>query len=123
MTGVIFGLVLLVGISLGSYRYINASAKEIGTHLDRVEQMIQTGKWETAESELGNAEDSWDKTKYWWSILLNHQEIDNIDVSITRLEKYIQSQGLALSLGEISTLKMLVEHVSDTEAFTIRNIL
>ncbi|MHB1652111.1 MAG: DUF4363 family protein [Desulfitobacteriaceae bacterium] len=123
LTAIIVGLVLLVGISLGSYKYINSSAQDIETHLDKVEQMVRSGRWETAGVELETTKNFWDKEKYWWTILLNHQEIDNIDISISRLESYVETRGLVLSLGELSALKMLVDHIADNEAITIRNIL
>lgn len=123
ITGVVAGLVLLIGLSFGSYRYINKTSQNMISQFDLVEQSIQDSRWETAKAQLQAAENTWDQTKYWWTILLNHQEIDNIDVSISRLKTYISSQGLALSLGEVSALKMYVDHISDTEAITVRNIL
>lgn len=123
ITGVVAGLVLLIGLSFGSYRYINKTSQNMISQFDLVEKSIQDGRWETAKAQLQTAENTWDQTKYWWTILLNHQEIDNIDVSISRLKTYISSQGLALSLGEVSALKMYVDHISDTEAITVRNIL
>jgi len=120
---VLIGLVLLIGISLGSYKYVHDSAATMVGQLDQVETMIQRGQWESSQSKLAQMQTSWDSTKYWWTILLDHQEIDNIDVSISRLQRYIDTQGLSLSLAEVSTLKMLVDHVADTQAFTLRNIL
>lgn len=120
---VIVGLVLLVGVSLGAYKYVHDSAQTMVGQLEQVETMIQQGQWDSSGDKLAQMRTYWDKTKYWWTILLEHQEIDNIDVSISRLQRYIDTKGLSLSLGEVSTLKMLVDHIADTQAFTLRNIL
>lgn len=123
LTTVVVVLVLLLGVSSLSYSYVSGSAHNLTAQLDRVEQMVQNGKWADARRELQTAQNTWDKTKYWWTILLNHQEIDNIDISMSRLQKYIETQGLVLSLGELSALKMLVDHISDNEVVNIRNVL
>lgn len=120
---VITGLVLLVGLSMGAYKYIHDSAQSMVGQLDQVEVAIEKGTWDRAKVQLEQAHTSWDKTKYWWTILLDHQEIDNIDVSISRLQRYVDTHGLSLSLGELSALKMLVDHIADKEALNLRNIL
>lgn len=116
-------IVLLLGTSILSYSYVSHSSHGLTVQLERVEQMVEQGKWAEASNELQTAQNSWEKTKYWWTILLNHQEIDNIDISMSRLQEYITTRGLSLSLGELSALKMLVGHVSDNEVVNVRNVL
>ncbi|MDI6813588.1 MAG: DUF4363 family protein [Desulfitobacteriaceae bacterium] len=123
VTTVITGLVLLVGLSLGVYKYVHDSSQTMVGQLEQVETMIQNAKWDGAKVQLEQTKVSWDQTKYWWTILLDHQELDNIDLSMSRLQRYVDTQGLSLSLGELSALKMLVDHISDKEAFNLRNIL
>ncbi len=123
VTTVITGLVLLVGLSLGVYKYVHDSSQSMVGQLEQVETMIQNAKWDGAKVQLEQTKVSWDQTKYWWTILLDHQELDNIDLSMSRLQRYVDTQGLSLSLGELSALKMLVDHISDKEAFNLRNIL
>ena len=72
---------------------------------------------------LNTTQQQWIKTQTRWTILLDHQEIDAIDISLKRLEKYVQTHNLSLSLAEISTVKQLVEQISNTEKFTLSNIL
>lgn len=116
-------VVLLLGGSFATYRYLHTTSQALVTQLEEVEQSISAQKWEVAQKELNTVLQRWGKTKNWWTILLDHQEIDNIDVSINRLEKYIQTHDLSLSLGEVSVLKLLVDHISDTEQLNLRNIL
>ncbi len=123
VTTVITGLVLLVGLSLGVYKYVHDSSQSMVGQLEQVETMIQNAKWDGAKVQLEQTKISWDQTKYWWTILLDHQELDNIDIGMSRLQRYVDTQGLSLALGELSALKMLVDHISDKEAFNLRNIL
>lgn len=120
----IFIIVLLLsGGSLISYQYIETSTQALVTPLETVEQSISTRKWEVAQKELSTTQLRWDKNKTWWPIILDHQEIDTIDISIKRLEKYLEAQDVPLSLGEVSALKLLVDHISDSAKFNLRNVL
>lgn len=122
LTTVTIIIVLLFGGSFASYRYIQTSAQHLSSQLETVETSITTQKWDAAQNQLQTAQQRWDQTKTWWTVLLDHQEIDNIDISMKRLEKYIATQGSSLSLGELSALQLLVEHISDTEKLNLRNI-
>ncbi len=120
---VIIVFFLMIAGSLSSYNYINSTSKNLVIQLGKVEESLQNQKWSVAQEEMELTQTSWDKTKYWWTILLDHREIDNIDLSAQRLEQYIKAQDPTLSLGEVSALELLFEHIADTEALTIKNIL
>ena len=116
-------VVLLIGGSLTSYQYIETSTLAISAPLETVEQCISTQKWQVAQKELDTTQQRWDKNKDWWTVLLDHEEIDTIDISLKRLEKYIEAQDVSLSLGEVSALILLVDHIFDTEKLNFQNIL
>ena len=116
-------VVLLIGGSLTSYQYIETSTLAISAPLETVEQCISTQEWQVAQKELDTTQQRWDKNKDWWTVLLDHEEIDTIDISLKRLEKYIEAQDVSLSLGEVSALKLLVDHIFDTEKLNFQNIL
>ncbi len=120
---VIIIFILLFGGSLASYRYIQTTTQSLGAQLETVEQSASAQQWQAAQKELNTAQQRWDKTKTWWTVLLDHQEIDNIDISMKRLEKYIETQDVSLSLGEVSALRLQVDQIYDTEKFTLKNIL
>jgi len=116
-------ILLLTGGSWTSSRYLQTTTQALETQLGAIEQSISALQWEVALKDLNTTQQGWEKSKRWWTVLLDHQEIDNIDISLNRLEKYIESHNAALSLGEVSTLQLQVDHISDTEKLNLRNIL
>lgn len=94
----------------------------MGALLESVEDSISNHKWEGAQEKLKTAQQNWYNDDTWWSIILEHQEIDNININMKRLEKYIVVQDASQSIGEVTTLRLLFEHISDTELFTLKNI-
>ncbi|KUO72868.1 MAG: hypothetical protein APF81_26695 [Desulfosporosinus sp. BRH_c37] len=119
---IIIIIIILLGGSLASYRYVETNTQIMGALLESVEASITVQKWEGAQAELNIAEQNWNNDNKWWSIILDHQEIDNININMKRLEKYLGVQDVSQSLGEVTTLKLLFEHIFDTELFTLKNI-
>ncbi|MCB8815753.1 DUF4363 family protein [Desulfosporosinus shakirovi] len=116
-------VMLLLGGSFTSYQYIQTTTYTAGEHLELLEQSISFEKWEGAQKELSTVQQNWDKNNTWWSILLDHEEIDTIDISLSRLGSHLARQDVTLSLAEVSNLKFLFENLYDKERFTLKNIL
>lgn len=114
---------LLIGMGLGSYKFLNNSSQHLINHLETVEISILAEDWEDAQKELSLTITTWQQTKSWWTVLIDHQEIDNIDLSFSRLEQYVATKAPALSLGELSAVRLLVGHIASTEALTLENVL
>ncbi|TGE39681.1 DUF4363 family protein [Desulfosporosinus fructosivorans] len=115
-------VIILCGGSFASYQYITTATGTMGTLLESVENSITVEKWEKADEELNITQKKWEDNNMWWSILLDHQAIDNIDINLKRLEKHIGVQDISESLGELTTLKLLFEQISGAEMFTLENI-
>ncbi|HZK55970.1 MAG TPA: DUF4363 family protein [Desulfosporosinus sp.] len=116
-------VILLLGGSLTASKYLETTAQTMGTEIEAVEQSISAQKWEAAQNELGTALQNLEKNKTWWTVLLDHQVIDDIAMSMNRLDKYIETRDISLSLGEVSALKLQVDNISETEQFNFQNIL
>lgn len=123
ITTTIIILFLIISGSVTSYNYINSTSRNLVSQLKNTEKAIQGQEWALAQDQLEQTLTTWHKTKYWWTILLNHHEIDNIELSSQRLKQYLINQDKTLSLAEISALEMLFEHIADTEAINVENIL
>lgn len=123
-TYVVAGIIVLVLIFGGYWhnQYINQSATTLVKKFAYIEELIQERNWESVNQEIEKVKLDWHETKNYWSVLLNHQEIDNIDLSLKRVEKYIVEKESALSLGEVSALQLLFDHIAETETITLQNI-
>lgn len=118
------GIIILI-LGLGGYwhnDYLNQTTYTIVEKVNNVEDQILEKNWNDANQEIERVKTEWDETKKLWSILLDHQEIDSIDLSLQRVEQYIKQNETALSLGEISVLRLLFNHIADTERISLQNI-
>lgn len=115
-------VIILSGGSFASYKYVETKTETMGILLKSVDNSITVGKWEQAQEDLNTAQQTWNNDNTWWSILLDNQEIDDINMDMQRLRKYIAIQDFSQSLGEITTLELQFEQIFDNELFNFQNI-
>lgn len=113
-------VIILSGILINSY--LGKSSKIIEDGIARVESGIRSRNWEAAMSEFAKVNSKWNRMKIVWSMLVDHIEVDNIDSTLARIQSHIQTRDYSLSLGEISALRLFVDHIPEKEALSLRNI-
>lgn len=116
-------LAAIIGLSFWTSYSLQASTEEVTQKIDRVMVEIQNEQWETAVKQTNDLEKSWTKAAKWWPIFLDHQEIDNIEFSLSKAKEYVFSHNAALSRGQLSELRLMLKHIPEKEAFNLENIL
>ncbi|NLW64097.1 MAG: DUF4363 family protein [Syntrophomonadaceae bacterium] len=114
---------LISGLGYWTNVLLQESAQNLVFHIDMVVVEIKADRWAEAENHIRELEEAWNRHVGWWPIILDHQEIDNIEFSLARCREYVASHDKPLSLGQLSELKMMVEHIPAKEAVTWKNIL
>ncbi len=126
MKQVVISLVIL-GLITGMGLWVNdqmrESAQHLVTHIDIVADEIKYERWTEAMKRTERLEEAWSNRVGWWPIILDHQEIDNIEFSLAKIKEYVANRDKPLSLGQLSELKLMIEHIPDKEAVTLKNIL
>ena len=115
-------LIIIIGWFF-TYNAINNEASQLMDLSDEIIKSIEDGQWDKAKNQFEDIDSRWKQVRKFWTILLDHHEIDNIDLSIAKANKYINSKNKSLSLGEIEVLKSLFGIVKENEALTLHNIL
>lgn len=117
----ILGIIILAGLI--SFHILDSSSRKIQNQLVEVEKNTAAGDWEKAKAALNSVNQNWEKTSKVWTALIDHIEIDNIDESLSKMEKYILVKDTSMALAELSTLKLFIKHIPDKESFNLENIL
>lgn len=122
----IFSLLILAAVIAGSIystSTIKISAKKMEHSIEKTSDLASAGDWAGASGQLALTEKEWNKIEKTWAILVDHFEIDNIESSIIRSKKYIETKDKPLSLAELDNLKFFVEHIYEGELINLKNIL
>ena len=118
-----FILFALAGFGIWINYSLSGTANELGIKFSQIEQAVKQNNWSDAVKQVSLAKKSWSTRKSWWAVIIDHQEIDNIEVAFSRIESYIDAKNTGLSLGELALLKQSIEHIPKKEAVSLENIL
>jgi hypothetical protein len=113
--------VILSGLFL--QYYLVYSADKLDSSIKVTYSSVSEKQWDNAKEQLADFEANWKKTKYFWAMLLDHFEIDNIDNSFTKSREYIESEDFSSAVAELEALRQYVLHIPKTESFSLENIL
>lgn len=103
--------------------YVDDYCIEFINSLNSISDNIDKDNWKDANDELLKISKQWNNIRYTWSILLDHHEIDNIDIAMVKLIKNIQLKNVYLSYDQIQSLKQFFKIVKENEQLTLTNVL
>ena len=115
-------LALVFGIGILSQGILSRSSIELGKEIVKVEENITANDWISATQCIKEVREKWDVTKKTWAVLIDHFEIDNIDITMTRVEQYIRCEDASSGLAEASALHKYVRHIPHKEILNLENI-
>ncbi|HEY8463375.1 MAG TPA: DUF4363 family protein [Bacillota bacterium] len=119
----VIGFLLLLGFGAGSNRYLHNSSNRVVLLVNRIDSAIESEDWQLAVNRLVKATHYWKRIKSWWALLIHHQELDNIENALVKLEKAIQCQDQNNSQMISGELQYFLQHIPQREKFTVINIL
>lgn len=115
-------LLLIAGGCITLYA-LNSESQRLNDSLTALEKDIEMQNWEDALEKIVEFHGKWDKVSSLWSMLIDHYEIDNIELILSQLISYVKSQDKNEALSQMSSLKTLIKHIPAKESFNLQNIL
>ena len=112
--GVIGVMVFLVGLGFYTIDRFQSDAAQMLVGIGRTETAISGARWEEAGAGIASVKDAWEKHRRWWALFIDHDEIDNIDMVLTRAEQYIKAREETLAFGELAVLKQMLEQIRNS---------
>jgi hypothetical protein len=119
---VVFLLVFIFLLDFASIKYLDSTSKKIDRLLSKVEDHIKTGDWKKAKDWVEKAESEWKKIDRKWALLVEHREIDEIEINMEKLKSFVESKNKDQSMAQLKTVKMLLKYVPENEKPTFQNI-
>lgn len=117
----ILSVIMIVAISF-SINYLNKVSQNLGRLNDDIKQQITDDDWDRAYKTSIQLTDKWKSYSKKIKLFSNHQEIDNIEMELSKLPPYIKEMTKDEALASIHVLKFLLEHIAELEKINIRNI-
>ncbi|KUO74930.1 MAG: hypothetical protein APF77_17855 [Clostridia bacterium BRH_c25] len=114
-------ILLIAGGCLTLY-VLDSESQRLSNSLSELEEDIEKQNWDAASKKLEEFHNKWDKVSKLWSMLIDHYEIDNIELVLSRLASYVKTQDKNEALSQMSSLKTLIKHIPAKEAFNFKNV-
>ncbi len=118
-------VIILAFFAMSIYGHIQMknTAEQLSKKLDRIEDRIEKEDWTLGQEYMDELKASWSRVKRKWTITLDHEEIDNIDVTVARIDQFIKTREKPSAMAEIAVLRLYILHIPEKEAFRLSNLL
>ena len=101
---------------------LNSESQRLNDSLAALEEDILKQNWDDALKKFEKFHNKWDKVSSIWSMLVDHYEIDNIELILSQLNSYVKNQDKNEALSQMSSLKTLIKHIPAKESFNFQNV-
>lgn len=115
-------LILIITIATLGVLSLDSSCKKLAEALDEIKQTAVTGDREKTMALAENILDIWDKEEKKISLLVNHEEIDEIEQTIKSLPVYARQDNMEKLEEKSSIAAERVRHIRDKEKLSPENI-
>lgn len=119
-------IIIIVGGDIMMQTHLNKTADELINNLQDLKQKTilakETGNRENIKKQINEIDEKWEEINKTWAKIVVHQELDNIQQSLTKAKSNIEEGGLEDALQEIETSLFFVEHVKQREKISLKNI-
>lgn len=117
-----FIIVLIIATWVFVYLFISQSIEEFNSLLNDMDKKIYSEKWSSTQSIYNTIDSKWIDKQKTLLLILDHEEIEKINLSLKKLKKYIYVKDKSMTLGESATLKFLLNHIEEKESLSFKNI-
>ena len=115
-------LIILVLSSLFFNKILNNTSNNIVTQLEQLEESIKQDNWNKAQIQMTAIQKSWEDAERWMATLIDHHEIDNIKMTLSRANQFVRYKKNADFMAESAVLKHLINHIPAMEKINFANL-
>ena len=98
-----------------SDRYVSAA--------EELRVMAEKSDWQRAMETVSAYRTDWAETTPWLQILINHDDIDDVTLALTRLQAAIAAHEQPACYEICAELRENANHIHHRDAFTLGNVL
>jgi predicted nuclease with TOPRIM domain len=113
---------MIIISGLYSQRLLRNDSEKLEKNIETMQNSIRSNEWENASDALQRISSDWKKIKKTWSALIDHEEIDNMDMTLSKLEALLEMKDASSALSEAAAFKRLVIHIPEREKLAMDNL-
>ncbi len=122
IVAVVILCIIIFGMCLHEMALSRAN-QELNEILEDIQISIIDKEWDRLSEETNRLNDKWDQMSKWMSCVIEHDEIDNIMISVASIKEYARYREIPELMAELSALYELINHIPIKERLLPQNIL
>lgn len=119
-------VVVIIGGDILIRNHLSKTTEELVSNLEELKEetisLKNINETDALKTNMKEVETKWRKISNVWSIIIVHQEIDNIEQALIRAKSNIEEGELEDALPEIETAIFFAEHINEREQLKLKNI-
>lgn len=117
-------ILVIIGANI-SLSYLSKTGNDLIANLDELKVEIekaQNGQENKSQELANNIYNKWQSLEGKWSIIIVHNELDLIQLSLIGMKTYIDENKYSESIEELEKSSFLLEHIPDKEKLDFKNV-
>ena len=121
ITSCVLFLLLLISATFSSF-YLHNFCVDFSNKYDELEELIVDENWDESYNYVIELLEETSKKGKLTAVIINHQEVDNLELELYTLTQYVKNKNLDLSLSTLHRRKFNLENIQKLKEFTLENI-
>lgn len=121
ITSTIIIIVLLITWGL-MYDFISQTTEEFNSLIADIENKVLSDDWDSTMSIYDSINTKWEGKQKVFLLIIDHEEIEKINLTLSKIKKYILIKDKSLTLSETSALRFFLNHIEEKESLSLKNI-
>ena len=116
---------IIVAVVIGHIFVQNILKKDSEEIIERLQEIrtgIEQNNIDNLEEKATSTYNTWTEKANYWSILADHQEIDNIEKTILNVKSAIEKKDYITAISKIDESDFLILQIIDKEKLILKNI-
>ena len=119
---VLIVLILFLGLSWWNTKYLTETSEQLAHQAEQIRQSVRKELWDEANDQIMQLRRLWGRYKKTWLLLVDHDEIDDIDRTIYRIDEMADLKEKEQVLSDIAELRFFLHDLADKEILSLSNI-
>ncbi len=115
-------LFLLIGTGWSINYFLTKGVHQLVPAAENLQALIFKEQWDKALVSFHQLKDTWREMSKYWPLVIHHQDLNQIEECLAKLEMYLQYQVPHHSQAELETLITFIRYIPERESWTLKNI-
>lgn len=116
-------ILLLVGLVFCYQIAVRQATDTLIKSIDEMDYLVKAGDWTLAEEKLPAFYDTFDKKRKILNALVDHSEIDPLQISMAKISTYVHQKNAEDYLVESAALRIQLLYLPKRDEFSLDNLL